>query len=316
MTAIATALTAFEADVLAGLTQPQKQLPARYFYDEIGSVLFEVITRLPEYGLTRADERLLAGCAAAIAREAQGRTLVAELGSGSGTKTAHLLRALAENSQLVRYCPIDISQTALDQCEQTLRPFGAVEPVLADYLDGLELVREKRTDERVLLLFLGSTIGNFERADVVAFLTEIRRRLEPGDLFLIGADLVKPEEVLLAAYDDPLGVTAAFNLNVLRRVNQNCGADFDLRAFGHQARWNQEERRIEMHLVSRGEQSVVIPGLELALKFENGETIWTESSHKFTVPELEGFARISGFVTVATWTDEEWPFAETLWRAV
>jgi L-histidine Nalpha-methyltransferase len=315
MTVTSPARSSFEADVLDGLTQTQKQLPARYFYDEVGSALFEVITRLPEYGLTRADERLLTRHANAIAEATPGRVAVAELGSGSGTKTALVLRAIAAEARLVRYCPIDISQSALDFCAQMLASYGPVQPVLADYLDGLATATDERRDERVLLLFLGSTIGNFDRAEVPVFFREIRRKLRTGDSFLLGADLVKPEEVLLAAYDDPLGVTAAFNLNVLRRVNAECGGEFDLRAFAHQARWNRNLRRIEMHLASRVAQSVAVRGLGLTLKFREGETIWTESSYKFTVAELEGFARASGFEPVVTWTDEQWPFAESLWQA-
>ncbi len=317
MTLAAPVLSTFEADVLAGLTQPQKKLSARYFYDETGSLLFEVITRLPEYGLTRADERLLKRYADRIAAEAQPHTVVAELGSGTGTKTAQILRALAADAKLARYCPIDISPTALDLCRQALAAFGAVEPVLADYLDGLGSVTEARSGgESLLLLFLGSTIGNFERAEMPGFFRGINQKLQPGDLVLIGADLVKPEAELLAAYDDALGVTAAFNLNVLRRVNQECGGEFDLRSFAHAARWNRDERRIEMHLVSRVHQTVAVRGLGMAFEFHEDETIWTESSHKFTVAELEEFAAGAGFETVATWTDEEWPFAESLWRAV
>ncbi len=316
MTITATALSTFEADILAGLTRPQKQLPARYFYDEVGSLLFEVITRLPEYGLTRADERLLARYAAQIAAETPPRLVVAELGSGTGMKTAQILRAVAADAKLARYCPIDISRTALDLCQQALAPFGAVEPVLGEYLDGLRSVTNARdANESLLLLFLGSTIGNFERADILGFLREIRQRLQPGDLFLIGADLVKPEDVLLAAYDDALGVTAAFNLNVLRRVNEECDAEFDLRSFAHEARWNNDERRIEMHLVSRVNQAVNVGALGLKLHFREGETIWTESSHKFSVDELEGFPVSARFEADATWTDAEWPYSETLWRA-
>lgn len=322
MSTIGADLSIFEADVLAGLTQAQKQLPARYFYDELGSLLFEAITRLPEYGLTRADERLLTRHAGDIAAESpadsQGASVaVAELGSGTGTKTAHILRALSGAGKLARYYPIDISQTALEQCRQALTSFGPVEPVVADYWAGLRQVAgARRPQEHLLLLFLGSTIGNFEREALPGFFRGIRQQVQRGDLFLVGADLVKPEAILLDAYDDPLGVTAAFNLNILRRVNQECGANFDLRRFAHEARWNRDGRRIEMHLVSRTEQSVAVSSLGLTLNFRAGETIWTESSHKFTVAELEGFAGDAGFEAVSTWTDDEWPFAESLWRAV
>jgi L-histidine N-alpha-methyltransferase len=166
----------------------------------------------------------------------------------------------------------------------------------------------------MLLLFLGSSIGNLNRLEIPDFLRELRVRLRPSDYLLLGADLVKDRDTMLAAYDDPTGVTAAFNLNVLGRINRELGADFDLRSFGHEVRWNEAERCIEMHLVSFRNQTVAINGLDTHVSFSAGETIWTESSHKFTEDELDGFAESTGFEPVASWNDREWPFAEALWR--
>lgn len=315
-TAVEQELSPFALDVSEGLTQPQKQLPPRYFYDDLGSALFQTITMLPEYGLTRADERLLQGHALEISTQLRAPFLVAELGSGDGSKTAHLLRAAQRNGHIPRYFPIDVSQAALDVCRRELQSFSDVQPITADYMAGLRQVQELRAPgDQLLLLFLGSTIGNFDRAAIPPFLENVRKSLRPGDLFLIGADLVKPEADLLAAYDDSLGVTAAFNLNVLRRINKELGGDFNLSTFRHRAVWNQPQRRIEMHLVSTIDQIVFLEALQLAVLFRSGETIWTESSHKFTVGELNRLGFEAGFGIVSTWTDQDWPFAESLWRA-
>jgi uncharacterized SAM-dependent methyltransferase len=213
------------------------------------------------------------------------------------------------------YCPIDISEAALIACEKELSDTADVKAIRADWLDGLaEVARSRPSDAPLLLLFLGSSIGNLDRACIVDFLARIRSLLLPGDFFLLGADLVKDIERMISAYDDPLGVTAAFNLNLLSRMDRELGANFDLRGFAHQARWNDAERRIEMHLLSRRNQRVFIHCLGAAFKFAAGETIWTESSHKFTEDELNSYARASGFSPVKSWTDIEWPFTETLWR--
>jgi L-histidine Nalpha-methyltransferase len=311
-------LTEFAQGVVEGLTRAPKKLLPRYFYDDLGSALFQAITLLPEYGLTRADERLLLKHAPDVAAHLQGPLLIVELGSGDGSKTAHLLRAAGAQRTRgsLRYFPIDISPSALDSCRRELLSFAHVQPVLADYLTGLRQVSNERAEgHQLLLLFLGSTIGNFDRESVPAFLEDIRGLLRPGDLFLIGADLLKPEATLLAAYDDSLGVTAAFNLNVLRRINTELAGNFDLQAFRHLALWNEQHRRIEMHLTSLVDQVVHLKALQLAVPFCEGETIWTESSHKFTVEELRTFADEASFEVVSTWTDHQWPFAESLWRA-
>jgi L-histidine N-alpha-methyltransferase len=312
---LAPQLTGFALDVAEGLgSSGQKRLSPLYFYDELGSSLFEVITLLPEYGLTRADERLLRTHAKSIVRHADGVDWVAELGSGSGRKTRHILSALASNRP-VKYSPIDISPAALELCARQLGDVAAVETICADWLEGLkDLARQNTAHVPVLLLFLGSSIGNLPRNRIVSFLRDIRTCLRPGDLFLLGADLVKDVEVMLTAYDDPTGVTAAFNLNLLGRMNRELGANFELRSFAHEARWNDEQRCIEMHLLSLRNQTVRIPVAGREFVFSAGETIWTESSHKFDLQELKGYARASGFEPLQAWTDAEWPFAEVLWQ--
>jgi L-histidine Nalpha-methyltransferase len=309
-------MSPFARDVREGLArQGQRTVPSMYLYDELGTALFEAITLLPEYGLTRADDRLVQRHAGAILDELPGSLLVAELGSGTGRKTRWILETLARREPVLYY-PIDISPTALARCRQELAGLDGVSIVELEhsYVEGVgEAVTRRREGQRVLLLFLGSTIGNFERPAAVAFLREIRDCLAPGDALLLGADLVKSVEAMLAAYDDPTGVTAAFNRNLLARMNRELGADFDLRCWDHEARWNAAERRIEMHLRSRARQSVAVPAAEVSCDFAAGETIWTEASHKFDLAEVDCLAVMTGFMNKAQWVDEEWPFAESLW---
>ncbi len=311
-------LEAFAREVREGLSRPgQKELPSKYLYDEIGSALFEVITLLPEYGLTRADERLLRRHSAEIVERLPAPVVVAEMGSGSGRKTRWLLEALLRRGP-VSYYPIDISASALARCNQELSSLGAVSIVGLEksYLDGLaEVASRRQSGETLLVLFLGSTIGNFERPAARDFLRRIRRCLLPGDALLLGADLEKPVPAMLLAYDDPAGVTAAFNLNLLARINRELGGDFDLRGFAHEARYNASERRIEMHLRSLRKQHVSIHGAGFAFSLREGETIWTEACHKFQPGELPAMARSAGFSCEAQWVDREWPFAESLWVA-
>jgi L-histidine N-alpha-methyltransferase len=305
----------FAADVLAGLTRPgQKELPSKYLYDNVGSALFEVISHLPEYGLTRADERLLRRHADEIVDRLGGPVAVAELGSGSGKKTRWLLEAFCRRQQ-TSYYPVEISRSALVMCERELRDIDAISIVgfEREYLDGLlEVAAFRKSGQRLFVLFLGSTIGNFDRPAGEKFLAEVRRILEPGDCLLLGTDLEKSTAQLLAAYDDELGVTAAFNLNLLARVNRELGADFDLREFVHLATINHEARSVEMHLLSKRRQAVSIPAAEVVVEFLEGETIWTESSHKYSIDEVVETTRQAGFRCEAQWIDEEWPFAENL----
>ncbi|MGA1988222.1 MAG: L-histidine N(alpha)-methyltransferase [Candidatus Sulfotelmatobacter sp.] len=305
----------FAADVRAGLTRTgQKELPSKYLYDNVGSALFEVISHLPEYGLTRADERLLRRHADEIVDRVAGPVAVAELGSGSGKKTRWLLEAFCRR-QRTSYYPVEISRSALVMCERELSDIDAISIVgfEREYLDGLlEVAAYRKSGQRLFVLFLGSTIGNFDRPAGVKFLAEVRRILQPGDSLLLGTDLEKPSSQLLPAYDDELGVTAAFNLNLLARTNRELGADFDLREFAHVAKINREARSVEMHLRSKRRQVVSIPEAEVVVEFLEGETIWTESSHKYSADEIAGMARNAGFSCETQWIDEQWPFAENL----
>jgi L-histidine Nalpha-methyltransferase len=305
----------FAAEVRAGLARPgQKELPSKYLYDEVGSALFEVISRLPEYGLTRADERLLRRHADDIVDSVAGPLAVAELGSGSGKKTRWVLQALSRR-QPTFYYPVEISRSALAMCERELRDIDSVSIVgfEREYLEGLlEVAARRKCGQRLFVLFLGSAIGNFDRPAGVRFLVQVRRILEPGDSLLLGTDLEKSAAQLLPAYDDELGVTAAFNLNLLARVNRELDADFDLNQFVHEARINHEERRVEMHLQARRTQKVTIPAAEVVVEFLEGETIWTESSHKYSSEEICQTALDVGFRCRAQWIDEQWPFAENL----
>jgi len=307
----------FAHAVRSGLTRSgQKTLPCRYFYDAIGSALFEAITQLPEYGLSRADARIIEAHAAEMVERLPANVVVTELGSGSGAKTRSLLEALYAR-QVILYYPIDTSAAALARCRQELSPLGVVIPLEASYLDGLREVTARRAPGQTLMvLFLGSTIGNFEPESAIDFLYAVRQVLRPGDFLLLGTDLVKPTEQLLAAYDDPTGVTAAFNLNILARINRELEADFDLRQFKHQVRYNAEARRIEMHLRARSYQIVNVHHADVIVDFAENETICTEACHKFTATQICEMARLSSFMVSATWTDEEWPFAETLLMAV
>lgn len=302
-------------EVRAGLTRPgQKELPSKFLYDEVGSALFEVICTLPEYGLARADERILRRYSHDIISHLHCPTVVAELGSGTGKKTRRILEALCRK-QHTSYFPIEISATALAMCKRELHDIECVNIVGCEreYLDGLrEVAARRRAGEQILVLFLGSTIGNFDHPAEEDFLRKIRQVLQPGDALLLGTDLQKSIPKLLKAYDDPLGVTAAFNLNLLARFNRELDANFALENFEHVARFNHATGSIEMHLRSRCHQIVEIPDAELTVSFREGETIWTESSHKYTREEIRAIAEATHFHCRAQWIDSEWPFAETL----
>jgi len=320
----ATALTldeasVFGADVRNGLTKPgQKELASKYLYDDLGSKLFEAISMLPEYGLTRADERLLRRHAREIVDRLPGDTLVAELGSGNGSKTRWILEACCRKRH-TWYFPIEISATALKTCRRELADIDPISIVgfEREYLDGLlEAAARRHAGQRMLVLFLGSTVGNFDHPADVKFLNEIRIILNPGDALLLGTDLEKPVDRLIAAYDDSLGVTAAFNLNLLARINRELDADFSLDGFQHLARFNPESRSIEMHLRSRRNQRVTVAKARFSVAIREGETIWTETSHKYSLAEVERLAMRTGFRSRAQWVDADWPFAETLLEAV
>lgn len=307
----------FAAGVRAGLTKPrQKELPSKYFYDALGSKLFEAICELPEYGVTRADERILRTYSPQIADRISGDVMVCELGSGSGRKTRFLLEALSRRRH-IDYYPIEISHSALLTCERELSDLQSVGIVglEREYLDGLrEAALRRKRGQRILVLFLGSTIGNFSHPCDRKFLQEIRSILDIGDLLLLGTDLEKPVPQLIKAYDDALGVTAAFNLNLLARINRELDADFVLPQFEHIALFNTATRSVEMHLRSRQRQTVTIGEADLSVQFQERETIWTENSHKYSREEIQTIANVAGFCCEAAWLDEEWPFAETLMR--
>lgn len=296
----------------------QKELHSKFFYDEVGSALFDQICLLPEYGLTRAEERILSRHASEIVQRLPQPVAVAELGSGTGKKTRFLLEALCRR-HAVSYYPIEISPSALATCERELKDIRCISIVglEREYLDGLlEVAAWRREGQQLLVLFLGSTIGNFDGEASKHFLRQLRGILWEGDFLLQGADLEKPVATLLAAYDDPRGVTAAFNRNLLARINRELGADFALDKFVHEAIFNERTHSIEMHLRSRAEQVVSIPGADLVVKFERGETIWSETSHKYSLDELRILANESGFRPAGTWLDSAWPFVESLWVAV
>jgi dimethylhistidine N-methyltransferase len=307
----------FAREVRAGLTRAgQKTLPCRYFYDDVGSALFEAITCLPEYGLTRADTRVIEAHAGELVNALPRNVVVAELGSGSGAKTRVILEKLFAR-QIVVYYPIDLSRSSLVKCAADLAPLGAVIPIEASYLEGMRAVAARRAPGQTLLvLFLGSTIGNFEPEAAIDFLLAVRLCLQPGDAMLLGTDLVKPTLQAVTAYDDPAGVTAAFNLNLLARINRELEADFDLRQFEHLVRYEETAHRIEMHLRSKVYQIVNIHRSDLIVDLVPGETICTEVCHKFQPAQIREMARVAGYELRQQWVDEEWPFAENLLIAV
>jgi dimethylhistidine N-methyltransferase len=305
------------AEVRAGLMRSgQKELPSKYLYDSVGSALFEVICTLPEYGLTRADERLLQTYSGEIVSKLTTPVVVAELGSGTGKKTRCILEALSSRQHTsYSYFPIEISASALASCKRELGDIDGVSVVgfEREYLDGLlEVAARREPEQQLLVLFLGSTIGNFEHPADEKFLREVRNILRPGDALLLGTDLKKETHRLIQAYDDPLKVTAAFDLNILARLNRELDADFALENFEHIARFNENTGSIEMHLRSKLEQTVNIPAADLTVSFHAGETIWTESSHKYTREEICRLARTAHFELLGQWIDQEWPFAENL----
>ena len=305
-------------DVKAGFARRPRALPPKYFYDALGSRLFDAIGRLPWYPITAAETRLLRRVAPAVARSLAGPVRAVELGSGSGEKLAIVAAALAARGERPDVHVVDLSATAVAASLARLAEIPGVRATghRASFERGLAAATAaRRGPGECLVLFLGSNIGNFDPGDAVRLLAGVRRRLRPGDALLLGTDLVKPEAVLLAAYDDPLGVTAAFNLNLLVRLNRELGADFDVPAWCHHATWNAEARRVEMHLVSLVRQRVRIPGAGVRAVFEPGETIHTESSHKYRPGDLDRLVEDAGFRRERRWVDGSANFALTLCRA-
>ncbi|MEU3370101.1 L-histidine N(alpha)-methyltransferase [Streptomyces sp. NPDC006711] len=299
---------ALRADVLHGLTRTPKSLPPKWFYDARGSELFEEITRLPDYYPTRAEREILRDRAPEIAAATGARTLV-ELGSGSSEKTRLLLDALTGP---LTYLPVDVSESALTGAAHGLladRPDLRVHALIADFTQVLELPEAPGPR---LVAFLGGTIGNLLPEQRAEFLISVRKLMAPGDFLLIGTDLVKEESVLVRAYDDATGVTAAFNKNVLRVIDRELGADFDPDDFDHVALWNREEEWIEMRLRARRELTVKIAGLDLAVSFTAGEELRTEVSAKFREDGVRTELSAAGFVPARWWTDAAGRFALSL----
>lgn len=307
----------FAEDVRAGLTAQPKTLPPKYFYDALGSQLFEAICLLPEYYPTRAEAEIFQRHAAEIVSQLPAPLGVVELGSGSSVKTRLLIEAILAQQAELHYQPMDISASILQHsAEKLLGEYDRLRITghVGDYTCGLDTV-VSREGERLLALFLGSNIGNYTADEAHALLQTIRQALRPGDGLLLGADLKKSLDVLIPAYDDALGVTAAFNLNLLARVNRELGADFSLASFDHRAIYNEQFGRIESHLASRFAQTVTISALDLQIQFQPGETIHTENSYKYDLPQLATLAEYTGFQPLNTWFDGERRFSCNFWLA-
>jgi dimethylhistidine N-methyltransferase len=305
-------------DVRRGLsTEPKRFLP-KYFYDELGSQLFEAICLLPEYYLTRAENEILELYADEIVSSLDGNTTLLEMGSGSASKTRLIIEAILRKQPELLFIPVDISAYALDSSSRILLqsyPQLSIEAYAADYFAGLAEL-EKKPRARTLALFLGSNVSNFDPEDALKFLRALRLVLRDGDALLLGADLKKDKSVLEAAYNDALGVTAAFNLNVLARINRELGGDFDLRAFQHHAFYNEEPGRVEIYIESLIEQTVAIKQLEMEVKFHKGELIHTENSYKYDLSDIAKLAEETGFTRSRSWLDKGEQFSSNLLLAV
>jgi L-histidine Nalpha-methyltransferase len=307
--------SSLRADALAGLTATPKSLPPKWFYDAEGSALFEKITELPEYYPTRAERSILRDVSPQIAA-LTGANVLVELGSGSSEKTRLLLDALRDAGTLRSYVPVDVSESALVLAGDALAaeyPGLVVDAVVSDFEKSLGLPSPNGDGAgRRLVAFLGSTIGNMVPAERAAFLSRIRSQLRPGDTFLLGTDLVKDPAVLVAAYDDSAGVTAAFNKNVLAVLNAELGADFDLDRFDHVAAWDADREWIEMRLRSTTAQTVRVRDLDLIVEFAAGEEMRTEVSAKFRRPGVERELAAAGFAMRSWWTDTGGQFGLSL----
>lgn len=307
--------TNFADDVRGGLTARPKQLQPHYFYDALGSALFAAICELPEYYVTRAETEILLGHAQEIAAAANAPARIIELGSGNGRKTRLLLDAILSRQPSVLYQPVDVDGAMLQSSARDLLttfPTLSIEALCGEYRDVAAL---GPSSGRTLTVFLGSSIGNLGGAAATELLRELRRLMKPRDAALIGFDLVKDKATLEAAYDDSLGVTAAFNLNLLARINRELGGHFDLEQFAHKAHYNESERRIEMRLVSSRAQTVRIDSLGVTTSFAKGETIHTENSYKYDLEQVARLAAPAGLIVERHWTDARGWFADVLLRA-
>jgi L-histidine Nalpha-methyltransferase len=308
----------FAEDVRRHLTEMPRQLPSRYLYDGLGSALFEAICEMPWYGVARAEARLLTAHRDDVFATLERLTTIVELGPGMGRKLRMLLGGDPFDSPLTIHL-VDVSAAALAAATQTLSDLDRVSVMTheAPFEAGLDDVRRvNRAAGRTLMLFLGSNIGNFDPPAAAALLDNIRSSMSPHDALLLGADLVKSERDLLLAYDDPLGVSAAFNRNVLVRVNRELGGNFDVAAFDHRAVWNAALSRMEMFLVATSDQHVRIEGIDLDVDLAAGESIWTESSYKYTPDEIVRLVEGAGFRKTCQWIDAADPFTLTLFEAL
>ena len=303
----------FAADVRYYLSLTPRQLPSRYFYDDLGSALFEAICRLPWYTITRAEMRLLSAHGGDVFRCLPSLANIVELGPGKGDKLRLLLDASARQPSALNVHLVDVSASALAAAADVVGDADTVRVVThrATYDSGLRDATA-RSDGRTLVSFLGSNIGNFDPPGAAAFMHNLRARLKKGDALLLGVDLVKPRDTLLRAYDDPLGVTAAFNRNLLVRINRELDASIDVDGFGHRALWNVEHSRVEMHLVAETPQRIRVPTANTDLWLGAGDSIWTESSYKYEPNEIAELLRRAGFEPTALWIDHADAFALTL----
>lgn len=302
-------------DVLRGLSAPNKSLPPKLFYDAEGSALFEEITRTPEYYPTRTERAIFERYAADIAAAAGENLTLVELGAGSASKTRVLISAILRRQLRLEFHPVDVSPAALEEAVTSLNgdfPHLHVAPIVADYTR--HLPRLQTLAGRKLVLFIGSTIGNFEPQEALEFLISVRKSLGVGDALLLGFDMVKDPQVLHAAYNDAAGVTARFNLNMLARINRELDADFDVRRFSHVAFWNPRASRIEMHLESLAEQTVRIRDLGRGFHFHTRERIHTENSYKFTAGSINTLLQRAGLKNETTWHDPQHWFSLVLAR--
>ena len=308
-------LPSFQEAVAQGLSAPSKSLPPRFFYDARGSELFEAITALPEYYLTRAEDEIFRNSAQDIVRSVGEIAALVEFGSGSSTKTRRLLDAFFEQQSRLKYVPIDISQDFLAAVGEDLLdryPKLEIEAIGAEYHDAIEAIPS--TSGARLFLFLGSNIGNFAYDEAVGFLCHLCGQMRPSDRLLLGVDRVKSREEVWAAYNDSAGVTAQFNLNLLSRINRELDGHFDLDRFQHEAEYDTETERIEMRLRSREAQEVWVGALGRSFSFAAGEAIHTEWSHKYSDRRLDELVREAGFAVVGHWDDSAHRFSEYLLR--
>ena len=294
----------FAEDVRYGLTSPPKGLHPKYFYDAKGSELFERICKTPEYYVTRTESAILKESAAEIAAMNSDKKVIVELGSGSSLKTRYIISSFINNSGSITYIPIDVSDILIESAKNLLNDFEGlnIKGIISEYEEGLEVVNEVVTEPKIIV-FLGSSIGNFTQFEARELISAISSVMNENDAFLIGFDLVKDINVLNAAYDDSEGITAKFNLNLLERINNELGGNFDLNKFEHKAFFNETQSRVEMHLVSSEEQDISIKGIEENVHFDSGETIHTENSYKFTDEIIDEFASSAGLTVNKRWKD-------------